>query len=287
MFANRSQRWKDRRSSFVKTNTFIDTKIHHVDIISCHKQAKPFVEQHHYSGSFPATRLSCGIFRNEGAQSRLVGVACFSVSMNPHAGRKYTGMAGNSSVELGRLVLLDDVESNGESWFVSRCFSLLRQEKPDVEAVYAYSDPVPRIDNSGRILMPGHVGEVYQALSASCRGRAASRTQFVTPDGNIFSERTLSKIVLNECGNEYAARMLLSTGVDKRRPFEEPRAWIERLKSERQIELRRHPGNWVYSFALTRKAKAKAKSLAIFDRPSRTGLSQGDVSEVQKSLCFA
>lgn len=286
MFANRSQRWKDRRSRFVKTDSFINTKVHHVDIISCHKQAKPFVEQHHYSGSFPATRLSCGIFRNEGMHSRLVGVACFSVSMNPHAGRKYTGMVGNSSVELGRLVLLDDVESNGESWFVSKCFSLLRQEKPDIEAVYAYSDPVPRIDNSGRIIMPGHVGEVYQALSAHCRGRATPRAQFVTPDGNIFSERTLSKIVLNECGNEYAAKMLLSTGVDERRPLEDPRAWIERLKSEKQISVRKHPGNWVYSFALTRKAKAIAKNLTIFDRPSKTGFSHEDVSESQKLLSF-
>jgi len=207
--------------------------------------------------------------------------------MNAHAGRKYTGMAGNSSVELGRLVLLDDVESNGESWFVSKCFSLLRNEKPDIEAVYAYSDPVPRLDHSGNVIMPGHVGEVYQALSASCRGRAAPRMQFITPDGKIFSERTLSKIVLNECGAEYAAKMLISTGVDEREPFEEPRAWINRLKSEKQITAKKHPGNWVYSFALTRRAKAKAKNLVTFDRPKRTGLSLQDVTESQKSLCFA
>jgi hypothetical protein len=30
------------------------------------------------------------------------------------------------AVELGRLVLLDDVPANGESWFIARAFELLR-----------------------------------------------------------------------------------------------------------------------------------------------------------------
>lgn len=282
----RSQRWKDRRTSFRGDERFIDPAIHAVDVIHCQKEAKPFVQQHHYSGSFPASRLSCGLFRNDGRKSRLVGVACFSVSMNQSAGQKYTALGVNQSVELGRLVLLDEVEGNGESWFMSRAFSLLRSEKPDIEAVYAYSDPVPRYALDGSVIMPGHVGEVYQALSAQCRGRSGGRNRYFTADGNMFSERSLSKIRLEERGSEYATNELLERGVDERKWGETPREWIERLIQNGQIRIRKHPGNWVYSFGLTRKAKSRAKTLPIHPRPQKTGISS-DVTSHQYEMSFA
>lgn len=281
-----SQRWRARRTLFRQNKEIIDPKIHSVDVISCMKEAKPFVLEHHYSGSFPATRLSCGLFRNSDEGSKLVGIASFSVSMNPSAGGKYTGLSGNSSVELGRLVLLDEVESNGESWFVSKAFSLLRCEKPEIEAVYAYSDPVPRFDQTGNLLMPGHIGEVYQALSAECRGRSVPRTQFKTPDGMVFNERTLSKIRLNESGAEYATSQLLETGVSSVRSHENPREWIERLINTGEIQKDKHPGNWVYTFGLTKKAKALSRKIPTHERPRKTGYSSKDVSQNQKELIF-
>lgn len=158
------QRWRDRRTRFVPARSFMDPAIHSVDVIACHQHAKPFIEAHHYSGSMPASRLSCGLFRNEGRTSALVGVATFSVSMNPCVGPKNTRLPGSASVELGRLVLLDHIEANAESWFVSRAFKLLRQEKPEIEAVYAYADPFIRTDHAGNIVLPGHVGSLYSAL---------------------------------------------------------------------------------------------------------------------------
>lgn len=282
----RSQRWKNRRTSFRGDLAVIDPSEHSVDVIGCHSQAKPFVEEHHYSESFPATRLSCGLFRNSDSGSRLVGVASFSVSMNPSAGAKYTGLSGNSSVELGRLVLLDEVEGNGESWFLSRAFSLLRSEKPDIEAVYAYSDPMPRRDNEGRIIMPGHVGEVYQALSAQCRGKTKGRYHFIAPDGKMISERSLSKIRNLECGHEYAAKQIVNHGASPREVHEEPTEWIARLITEGEITKRKHPGNWVYSFGLTKKAKSRSRKIPISDRPKKTQFDQFDVTSVQPQLNF-
>lgn len=283
----RSQRWRERRTMLRGDAEVINPSIHSVDILHCQKQAKPFIEEHHYSASFPATRLSCGLFRDKGGKSSLVGVASFSVSMNPHAGPKYTGIAGNGSVELGRLVLLDEVEANGESWFLSRAFSLLRNEKPDVEAVYAYSDPVPRLGEGGIVIMPGHVGEVYQALSATCRGRARARSHFIAPNGSMISERTLSKIKLEEQGSEYATKQVLAAGVDPRKTGEDPKEWIARAIEEGQISVRRHPGNWVYTFGLTKRAKALGRSIPESSRPVKNGANDQDVSSPQQELRFA
>lgn len=282
----RSQRWRDRRTSFRLPTETIDASIHSVDVISCQRQAKPFVEQHHYSASFPATRLSCGLFRSGPRGSRLVGVASFSVSMSRHAGLKYTGLEGNQSVELGRLVLLDEVEANGESWFLSRAFSLLRREKPDIEAVYAYSDPVPRMDAQGALVMPGHVGEIYQAMSARCRGRASGRTHYHTASGIHLSERTLSKIRLEERGHEYARRQLREAGLAAPRFGQDGRSWIEDLLERGEIGRRKHPGNWVYSFPLTRRAKARDHLLPNHPRPVR-GPGMLDVTSPQHNFHFA
>ncbi len=276
----RSQRWRDRRSSFVGTKAVINPEKYSVDVIHCYRQAKPFVADHHYSGSFPATRLSCGLFRNGVAGApTLVGVASFSVSMNARAGVKHTGYSGSESVELGRLVLLDDVEGNGESWFMARAFKLLQQEKPEIQAVYAYSDPIMRRDKDGKVIMPGHVGEVYQALNAQCRGRATARTLLMTPGAEVMSERALSKLRNGETGAKYAHRQLIEAGARPPKINEDPHQWIEALKDEGFLRARRHPGNWIYAFALNKRAKKHASGLPVVNPPKRmTGLPAGDVS---------
>src|SRR3546814_15125188 len=105
------------------------------------KTAKPFVVANHYSGSFPASRCSVGLFRNGRAgTSRLVGIATFSVPMNNAAIVKHTGLTHfNSGAELGRLVLSDDVEGYGETFFLSRAFRLLLQETPEIIPILSNS----------------------------------------------------------------------------------------------------------------------------------------------------
>ena len=64
MIVNRSQRWRDRRDHYVPASSEIDPTTLAVDVIDCMKTAKPWIEQHHYSGSFPASRLSLGLYQN-------------------------------------------------------------------------------------------------------------------------------------------------------------------------------------------------------------------------------
>lgn len=257
----RSQRWRDRRDRFVPDATVIDTSSHSVDVVDCYRTAKPFVERHHYSGSFPATRLSCGLFRNgAGGTSELVGVCSFAVPMNNASIPLHTGLRDHlAAVDLGRLVLLDDVAGNAESWFVSRAFRLLRREKPNILSVIAYSDPIRRVADDGTVVMPGHCGMVYQALSAELRGRSTARTDLVLPDGRIASPRAVSKIRSGDTGSAYAERQLVDAGVGPRAPGEDPVTWLDRARREGTIRTRRHPGNLVYAFALTRAARHAAR----------------------------
>lgn len=257
----RSQRWRERRDSFVPNATTIDPSRHAVDVIDCYREAKPFVERHHYSGSFPATRLSCGLFRNgAGGSSELVGVCSFAVPMNNASIPLHTGLQDHlAAADLGRLVLLDDVPGNGESWFVSRALRLLRREKPGILSVIAYSDPVRRVAEDGTVVMPGHCGMVYQALSADLRGRSTARTDAIMPNGRIVSPRALSKIRSGDTGSAYAERQLVDAGAPEREFGEDPAAWLQRIRSEGAMRSRRHPGNLVYTFALTRAARLAAK----------------------------
>lgn len=190
--------------------------------------------------------------------------------MNPKAAFRYTGQADAGIVDLGRLVLLDEVPFNAESWFVSRALSLLRQEKSDVRFVLSYADPVQRRAADGSVLMPGHIGTVYQALSAAYAGRATARTLILSRDGTVLSDRTLSKIRQQDRGADYAERLVTEAGASPRRPGEEPSAWLQRVLPA--FQRLRHPGNLAYVFALTRSGRRLLRQ-----RYPYSGYPKGDI----------
>ncbi|AXK44094.1 hypothetical protein [Erythrobacter aureus] len=267
MITDRSQRWRDRRDKFVPAGTVIDPSEFAVDVIDCHRTAKPFVEEHHYSGSFPASRLSVGLYRNGAAgSSRLVGVCTFSVPMNCASIPKHTGLEDfRQGADLGRLVLLDEVAGNGETWFISRAFKALRQEKPEILAVVSYADPMRRYCADGSIRLPGHVGQIYAASSALCRGRTKPRMETFTPDGQIVSERALSKIRNHETGSAYAIDDLVKRGAPK--PGHDTREWLKHLQETQFFSRRRHNGNHIYAFPLTKAARLAGRELPELDYP--------------------
>lgn len=253
---NVTQRWRERRDSYRPAREPIDTSSYLVEPIE-ETEAKAFVIRHHYSASYPAARFRVGLFRRRDFQRPdLVGVVVFSVPMNVRTVPRYLGVGPNEGVELGRLVLLDDVPANGESWAVSRAFRLLREAKPEVRAVVAYSDPLPRRTDEGVIVMPGHYGITYQALNARHFGRSSSETLWRTADWRIVSRRALSKIRNDETGAAYAYRTLLAMGAPKRRAMEDGAAYVERALTEGPFTRVRHPGNIVYGWSLDRRAKA-------------------------------
>jgi hypothetical protein len=199
-----NQRWRDRKTS-MRPSDPIDTSKYEVVAIAEDKPVKTFVERHHYSASYPAARARILLYRS----GEIVGAAVFShpASESVLARLPCERMAG---VELGRFVLLDDVPGNGETWFLARCFAHLRSV--GIECVLSHSDPMPRRAENGNVVMPGHVGTIYQATNAVYAGRARAQVMNLLPDGTCFSERSMSKIRSAERGWERECRVLVKHG---------------------------------------------------------------------------
>lgn len=249
------QRWRDGETRWRGARSVIDPSRYSVRAIG-ERCAKGFVEDHHYSGRFPAARLRYGLFEDG---RKLVGVAVFSVPAQaavlthpfPQL-RAYT-----ESLELGRFVLVDSVAGNGETFFLARAFRLARDA--GIRGVVSFSDPVPRTDSRGRTTFVGHRGTIYLAANCIRAGRSTPRTLLLLPDGSVLSARALSKLRNAESGQDYAARLLEQFGASCRPAAgadqTTTRAWLR--ESLEQIGVRRlaHPGNYRFLFALDRRLR--------------------------------
>lgn len=257
------QRWRDRSERPIPaTAGDFNPAAFTVELIE-EKKARPFVVQHHYSGTFPAARQCAGLMRG----AELVGVAVFSVPMNNRAVPRWCGVRDpNAGAELGRFVLLDEVPGNAESWFLSRALVELTVERRDIKTLLSYSDPVARTV-LGRPVKPGHVGTIYQALSARYLGRSGPRTGYMTAAGEHVSGRALSKIRCDERGARYAIEQLCELGAVRPLPGESGASFVDRLLRERWLRRFGHPGNHVYVFPLTRGARAAASKVKALPYP--------------------
>jgi hypothetical protein len=241
------QRWRERRDSYRPAGEVITTRHYEVAAIPDDTTAKDFVEAHHYSGSYPAARFRFGLYR----RGELAGVAVFSHPCRPEVLTSVFPGSPLSSVELGRFVLLDQVEGNGESWFLARCLSLLPRK---VRGVVSFSDPFPRADISGRLVFPGHLGIIYQASNAVYLGTGPRRTLRLLPDGRVFSNRAIQKIRAQERGWRYSAALLEAAGAAPLREADDARAWLSTWLP-RLTRAVRHPGHHRYAFVLWRPAR--------------------------------
>lgn len=248
------QRWKDHRSSYRPRGEPIDASKYGVEEID-EPTARAFVTRHHYSASYPADRARVGLFR---AGDGLVGVAVFSTPCNVATTQRWLGLDCSEGTELGRFVLLDDVPANGETWFLRRAFDVLRRVKGAVRGVLSMSDPVPRTTDDGDVVMPGHVGMIYQAYNGRYRGRASPATIILDRAGRCVSARALSKIRNGEQGAAYAIARLVAAGAPSPRPLEDPRAYVRRALAEGPFRRFRHPGNHVYVWPLDRRLRLPA-----------------------------
>ena len=253
-----NQRWYRRLGTWRDASEVIDTRAHEVAEIADDSTPKAFVEEHHYSGSYPAARERFGLY----CGPELVGVAVFSHPPNEAVLRRLPceRMAG---IELGRFVLLDRVPGNGESWFLARCFEHLR--KKGLEVLISHSDPLPRRTADGTIVLPGHVGNVYQASNAVYGGRTKARALWLLPDGTVFSERAMSKIRARDRGYRYAVDQLVAHGAE--RPLDlgqDLAAWLaDQLPGV--AHRVKHRGNHRYLWALDRRLRREVAKLAIVD----------------------
>lgn len=221
--------------------------------------ARAFVAEHHYSGTYPASRLAVGLFRKDGpcAAVRLVGVSVFSMGI-PCAVAKHTGMPGLAGIECGRFVCLPEVAYNGETWFQARAFAALQAEKTEVRSVLSYADPLERRSAAGELCKPAHSGTIYRAGNAVYVGRARGGPIYLTRDGKTINRRTITKIQAGDTGGPDGERVIVAAGAEPRRVGEDPRAWLARVLVEPTFRRLNHPGNLSYVFGLDREAKQTA-----------------------------
>lgn len=242
-----NQRWHARRDSYRPSAEPICTLAHEVAPIADDATARAFVLEHHYSCSYPAARYRFGLYRH----GRLAGVAVFSHPCSDRVITNVFPVPAVEAVELGRFVLLDEVEGNGETWFLARAFELLRRE--GLVGVVSFSDPVPRATAAGAVVFPGHLGTIYQAHNGCYLGRSTARTLRLLPDGTVLSSRSLQKIRAREQGWRYSAGLLESAGAA---PLGEgdPRPWLATWLP-RLTRTLRHPGNHRYAWPLERRLR--------------------------------
>ena len=263
-----SQRWDHRRDRYRPAGEVIDPSRYGVELIGDDTTAREFVERHHYSASYPAARLRVGLYRARAwVLPELVGVAVFSVPASQAVIPKWTHLPPDRGVELGRLVLLDDVPGNGESWFVARAFGLLHSALPEVQAVVSCSDPLVRRTSTGAVICPGHVGIVYQALNGRHVGRTGAASIVLGADGRTISQRALSKLRTGDRGRDYAERQLRAAGAPPRRAGEDGAAYVARALAEGPFRRVRHPGALVYTWSLDRAVQVDLDRLARLPYP--------------------
>jgi hypothetical protein len=242
-----SQRWTGRCARFVPPSTVFEPRHYEVVLLTSLDEARTFVRRHHYSGSLPAVRYAFGLYQGE----HLVGVAIFSHPVNEGTLAVIPGERMERA-ELGRLVLLDSVPFNAESWFIARCFGRLREE--GLVGVVSFSDPVPRTRVDGSIVFAGHVGQIYQATNAVYLGQSKAERRLLLPDGTTLHNRALAKIRAYDRGWRYAAALLERHGAEPLTEGDDSRAWLARWipKITRPFL---HSGNHKYAFALDRRVR--------------------------------
>ncbi|MCE7011702.1 hypothetical protein LWC34_54155 [Kibdelosporangium philippinense] len=219
------------------------------------KTAEEFCLRHHYSAAWPATKYRFGLFDVHAYEPQLVGVAALGIPMsnqvltNPFP----TLVPNEESLELSRLVLLDSVAMNGESWFCARVFA--RAAEHGVRGLVSFADPVPRwrtAEGRTEMIKPGHLGIVYQALNFDYLGRSTSRTLTVLPDATVLTARSQAKVTGGERGRNGVVARLVALGAAPPRPDEVLAQWLATALRAIGARRQRHPGNHRYAIRLGR-----------------------------------
>lgn len=261
-----NQRWRSGREHYRPPDEPIPTRFYDVAPILQDGPARAFIEAHHYSRSYPAARFRYGLYRS----GELVGVAVYSHPVNDRTlTNVFPAIDRCEGVELGRFVLLDRVEGNGETWFLARTWEYLRRE--GIRGLVSFSDPEPRTTACGRIIHPGHIGGIYQAANARYLGRGVSRPIRLLPDGRVLSARMIQKIRAGETGWWGGVKLLESFGVDPLPGLASVQERIAWLDVTLPIITRRmqHRGNHRYAWWLQRQDRRKSFSIPAEPYPKR------------------
>ncbi|MFI6290087.1 hypothetical protein ACIBEJ_00795 [Nonomuraea sp. NPDC050790] len=252
--SDHGQRWRDRSFTWqAERYGAFRPELYGVKAIS-EGDGKAFVKQHHYSGSYPSTRLpglddaQFGLFDlSDPARERLVGVAAFARPTNDASlANVFPGLdPGVQSVVLGRFVLLDEIPHGGETATLREVFRLAGEQ--GVRGVLAYADPVARFTAAGQMVFAGHRGTIYRAHNGTYLGRTSPRLEWLLPDATVVQERGLQKVRKGERGARATEQLLVARGASERRPGQCRREWI--AQALREVCARQVPHGGKHKFA--------------------------------------
>ncbi|MGH9883883.1 MAG: hypothetical protein ACREBE_00020 [bacterium] len=249
MIVEHVQRWTERRASRRPAGELIRTAAYDVAAIASAAVARAFVARHHYSASVSSTAHRLGLY----CRGDLVGVALFGPPASMAAHRAvFPTLTIREAVTLGRFVLLDAAPGNAESWFIARCFELLRAE--GIAAVESCADPEPRTTASGDVVHRGHVGTIYCATNGRYVGKTNPSTLRLLPDGTCYSNRSAGKLAQGDVGRRYAAAQLERWGAEPLRDDEDALGWLRYWRA-RLTRPMRHGGNHRYLWCLDRRRR--------------------------------
>lgn len=149
---------------------------------------KPFVIEHHYSHGIHNGPMTWGMFDD----GELVGVIAFATPSSENVRSSVFGAEyKNSITELHRLVLLDRMPRNSESWFISRGLKALKAERPYYKAVLSFADATE-----------GHIGTIYQATNAIFTGQSSKARFYLDQNGRLRHPRQNGHNVTKEEAQE-------------------------------------------------------------------------------------
>ncbi|WP_455712009.1 Mom family adenine methylcarbamoylation protein [Streptomyces canus] len=152
------------------------------------------------------------------------------------------------ALELNRLVLLDEVPANAETWLQARAFRLAAAR--GVRGVVAHSDPQPRTRltaHGPETIFPGHYGTIYQAKGMDYLGKTRPRRLTMLPDGSVLHGRAMSKVRNNERGRGGVERRLVALGARPRDEVEPGRTWLEEALQTVGAQCVHHGGHHRYA----------------------------------------
>jgi hypothetical protein len=245
MFTSVVQRWRNGRERYRPAGETIVTREYEISETQSDHLIREFLAHHHYLRSTPPARFRFCLYHS----GQLVGAAVFTHPTNDLSVTKTFGCAAIEGVELSRLVLLDEVPANGESDFVGACLRHLRAR--GLAGVISFADPVARSTVDGRLVKPGHVGTVYQALNGCLIGRSTARTLRLLPDGSVLADRTIQKLRRGEPGTRAIRQALENLGISL--PSGAVGSDLNTVL-DRCTRSLRHSGNYKYAWGFSRAA---------------------------------
>ncbi len=151
------------------------------------------------------------------------------------------------SLDLGRFVLLPEIEGNAETFFLRQSLWHLGRLKPEYDLVISMSDPMSYRTLDGRVISPGHYGGIYVAGGLRHVGRSRPDWRRLDPDGRVVQGRAVSKARGGEEGQDYAIRKLMAWGAPAPAPDEDIGEWVRRALQDGPFRRVKHPGNLVYA----------------------------------------